>query len=799
MPAEREFRRPRHTSAAVGEIRVHGSTQRSNRSDHSSHPCEKWLIDAGFRVSMNVLSVGLLLLSLSALDRMSTLNETELHPTTHTRSETHDTFLASRTPRAASSNVASVNCFKDARAEIEVNQAHPWRPPFGIDRIGAPLDVLVTIDGQPAPRTEYELVAYRDQRQVATQPVHPAPNPRPPSTTAPPVGAQLFANARFSEIPEEVAFFARCIHHEQAIELARAHVDWPLFEADASARPSRVTNPVDLGAILVPHEWLLLGPDQKAIVSMAAISRDRSIPNAKLRIWFDNKSIIDFPMPLAANLLTRKEVELPLRPPTASTKLSISLVDGTRELWKKAIQTMVVTEPPTWPLFGAVETKLRYDAPIAMHNPRTGAELPSIDYNTAWSAELKDVVVLLPNGSRFVFWRGSSYVPFWSGRYNTGVSYQWAENLSIPVGHPDGSTDFPEPLFDRELRFGRVRIIESTASRVHIRWTYQATDVDYRVWGDQASEDFYFYPDGYGTRVVTLSSTSGTPYQLTEFIILTPQGAFPLDVLPNHVADILFLDGKKKRITFPTGPENSPLPGQVSALVATSQIQPIVYRFFSHTSDYASAVYYSPGDQTVPGAFWPFYDEGQMVTPTYWASHWPLSRGRWTHWTIDQGIHSGPSHNSIAGWLGMPEPLEHGEYSTLDALGNAKTMALKRWVALIAKTAESDEVLRDWARSFSKPPSLSLVGARLGLPSYSPERRALKLLIHSDAVEISLKPAEVTVNPVFELEDAPPQLAEITLDGRSLTPNEYAWDGNALWIEAVIHAKGARIGLRFHQ
>ena len=61
-----------------------------------------------------------------------------------------------------------------------------------------------------------------------------------------------------------------------------------------------------------------------------------------------------------------------------------------------------------------------------------------------------------------------------------------------------------------------------------MRWTYQSTDLHYKVWGDQAVEDYYFYPDGFGTRVLTLKADPANDYELSEFIILTPQGAYPL-------------------------------------------------------------------------------------------------------------------------------------------------------------------------------------------------------------------------------------------------------------------------------
>ncbi|MFC4312965.1 hypothetical protein ACFPN2_28030 [Steroidobacter flavus] len=750
---------------------------------------------------MKLAGIGLLAQSLTVLLGIitTTLFGADFPRAPNTPPATPHPSLSQMATALRPATATASDCAQGVQARLEINQGHPWLPPFGIDRVGRLPIVQVTIEGDTAQGSEYYFVAFRNGRAHDKQSLHPAPNHYSSSPSASSETAKLYASASLANIPDEVALFTACVSHGQAVELARIHVDWPVFEADTVARSKQPRNPIDLGAVLVPNDWLLLGPEQEAIITTAAIARGRDIPNAMLHAWFENGSRTSAPLPLTSNVLTRKQVELPSRTSTASTTLFVSISDGSRELWRKTIRTTNVARSQNWPVFGAVETKLRYEAPISMHDPHTGARLPSIDYQTAWKAGLNDVVVFLPNGSRFVFWRGSSYVPFWAGPNNTGVSYQWAENMSIRVHHPDGSTDLPEPLFDRELRYGRVRIIESTASRVHVRWTYQLTDVDYRVWGDQAAEDFYFYPDGFGTRVITLSSTPGTPYQLTEFIVLSPQGAFPLDVLPNHIMDALFLSGEKQQITLPTGAADSPPPGRQRELVANAKRQGIVYRLFSHKNDLTSAIYYSPGDLSTPGAYWPFFDEGQMVAPTYWGNHWPLSRGHWTQWTINDGIYSGPSHNSVASWLAMPDPVARSEYRALDALGESKLMTLQRWVALVGNTDAPDRDLIGWAKSFSAPPSLTLSGARLGFPSYSPERRAIRLLVDSASVDIRLKPVEIATNPVFELENSPGELIEIRVDDRLLKPDEYAWDGSTLWTRATIHSAGARIHLHFKE
>ena len=96
--------------------------------------------------------------------------------------------------------------------------------------------------------------------------------------------------------------------------------------------------------------------------------------------------------------------------------------------------------------------------------------------------------------------------------------------------------------------------------------------------------------------------------------------------------------------------------------------------------------------------------------------------------------------------------MESGQYPMLDTLGHARVMDFNRWSWLIGMTDASDEELLKWAKSFAGPPSIQVSGAEVNLPSYSPERRAIRLIAKSAAIEIHVKPGEYTKNPVFELE-----------------------------------------------
>src|SRR3954470_24767135 len=161
------------------------------------------------------------------------------------------------------------------------------------------------------------------------------------------------------------------------------------------------------------------------------------------------------------------------------------------------------------------------------------------------------------------------------------------------ISQPGGAVDCVEPLMDKELRYGRVEVVASTPARVHVRWTYQSTDLHYQVWGDQAVEDYFFYPDGFGTRVLKLKTAPGAEYELSEFIVLTPQGTYPFDVLPEKLVDALSLDGKKTAYRFPFLPDKDGDPRK-------AYTTPAIYRLRPGKQEPQSAVFFTPGETKPP-------------------------------------------------------------------------------------------------------------------------------------------------------------------------------------------------------
>jgi hypothetical protein len=636
-----------------------------------------------------------------------------------------------------------------------------------VERVGQPLVVVVEAAGRPAHRG-YWLTSTHKGKELGREPV------RFPAT--PPYSVRVALAAYADEFVLSGAAGAGA----NPVELVRQAIHLPELEAAAIARPDPVVNPVDLGTILVPSGWLVLGPGQIAWLDVAAMSRVRDLPQVRLKARFASTpgDAATAPFPLPVGVAARSRLKLSQTPSTGDRDvLSIVLDDGEgHALWHQDIPVIVVTNPPQYPRFGATFERLRYDAPISVRDPSTGT-FSSLPYEQGWHPDRRDVVVWLPNGARFVFWRGSSYIPFWAGRYNTGACYEWAEIIS----QPKGAVDCVEPLMDKELRYGRVEIVESTAARVHVRWSYQSTDFHYKVWGDAAVEDYYFYPDGLGTRVVNLKADPKNDYELSELIILTPQGAYPFEVLPDESVDALFLDGREHRFHFPN-------PVGKEAKPAVSGDVPAIYRLRLNKEEKLAAISFSPHLTTLPPVvFAPFFDKGEMVTPCYWGSHWPLARGNSTGRTIDDRVVLTPCHNSVMSWAGSrPAPIRTAELVTLDTLGQSRPMTERTWVWLIGMTDAANRRLVAWAKSFATPPSLDLEGARLDFEGYVLERRAIRLVVENREVVITVKPGSPCINPVFEFDGVPEGEVRVLLGGRPLDPQRFAWDGRTLWLDATI-------------
>jgi hypothetical protein len=233
--------------------------------------------------------------------------------------------------------------------QLRVEEVHPWRPPFRLERVGQSRAVAIE-SPQSLPRGELTVAARSAGREVARQKVSLPDKP-------PRVARVWFAGLLDFD---ELTLTLKVPDNATPVELARQKMSLPIFEADAIALPEQKINPVDLNAILVPGDWLLLGPGQSGRVTITAIQRGDDDKKLTARAWFESKADKTTSIELTLHRAARNETTLPLPTTVADERdvLHVSIVDaGGREIWHKQIITMRVAKPLGLPRFGAVATR----------------------------------------------------------------------------------------------------------------------------------------------------------------------------------------------------------------------------------------------------------------------------------------------------------------------------------------------------------------------------------------------------------------------------------------------------------
>ena len=247
--------------------------------------------------------------------------------------------------------------------QIHLDPGHPWRPPFGLERIGRPVVVVIEAGARPD-AASYVVTSFLKGKEGASYPLRF------------PAEAPFSARITLERHADLLVFSSDPKPGEKPVEIARQAIEIPEFEAESIAAAEPIINPVDLGSILVPSGWLLLGPGQMATLTTAAISRTQDWPRARISARFESapagaSSAI---LPIRSGVRETARLQLPQAPPGRDRDvLSVGIDDGNgHELWHKNIPVMLVRSPPRRPRFGASYEKLRFDAPISVRDPATG-------------------------------------------------------------------------------------------------------------------------------------------------------------------------------------------------------------------------------------------------------------------------------------------------------------------------------------------------------------------------------------------------------------------------------------------
>lgn len=219
-------------------------------------------------------------------------------------------------------------------------------------------------------------------------------------------------------------------------------------------------------------------------------------------------------------------------------------------------EVLVVKSRPIRYRFGATYTDLKYDGPVVVDQRDSLGEKVLAEGQFAWDeitphyGPHQDIVVSFDNKpDKLVFWRGASYVPMWVSQ-DVWSCWEWAETTG---GRQNNYRGPVEPLMDRELRFGRVRILASHPARTIVHWRYpQSTRVYTIVDEEWVDEYYYIYPDMVAVRKVMGWFLEGSWHEINEFITVMPPGMHPRQVfqLPNSFS-VTDLAGNRLDLHYP--------------------------------------------------------------------------------------------------------------------------------------------------------------------------------------------------------------------------------------------------------
>jgi len=386
---------------------------------------------------------------------------------------------------------------------------------------------------------------------------------------------------------------------------------------------------------------------------------------------------------------------------------------------------------------------------------RFGAYQTTLKYDPAWDAPWRigdeaDVVVRFDDGGhRFVFWRGTSYIPHWVT--DNGI---WYNNEFIErSGNADGLTGCIEPMSDKQCRFSHVRVLESNEARVVVHWRYAPISVEYRPvyadektgWADWVDEIYTIYPDGTGVREITMHSTKPNDFsEWHEAIMVNQPGTLPDDNIETAAVTLANIKGESRDYSWPREriPENTKFQDMPA--------NPCIQMLNLKASKKPFTIVDPEGlNITV------FTGHAKDSIFHHW-DHWPVSQDK--NWSRMATSKDRPSHSSF--------------FNLRDWKEFARTETSITRLMLHGLTDKPAAALAPLAKSWLTPPEIKITGDQYTSQGFDPTERAWQVTKKEAA---GSAPLELTiqadtdhpiVNPAFVVKNWGDAAATLTLDGK---------------------------------
>lgn len=398
---------------------------------------------------------------------------------------------------------------------------------------------------------------------------------------------------------------------------------------------------------------------------------------------------------------------------------------------------------------------------------RFGAYYTTLEFEKAWDASWRtgahaDVVVRFDTGGhKFVFWRGTSYIPCWVTDTDIWYTNEFVERSGKDSPNTQGCC---EPMSDKQCRYSHVRIIENTDARAVIHWRYAPVDVNYNHpfidpetgWSDWVDEYYYLYPDATGVRKITVHSSAPEKWmEWHEAIVLNQPGTMPDDNIELAAVSVANMKGESKTFTwteqgapsFRTQPAHS----NISKINLKAEKSPFAIIPSSTASTDPVITAYSGHGK---GSVFNFWD------------HWPVSADASDGRLAESARR--PSHSSLAHIAHQRDDL----WPFYEQGPNRRTK-----IMLHGMTGLDVAGLVPLAKSWENPPELNVVDGDCKTLGYDQAEKAY----HLEKTETGTAPlvfslsADVehpVVNPAFVVQNWGEGDVRVKLDGKDVERGE---------------------------
>jgi len=354
-----------------------------------------------------------------------------------------------------------------------------------------------------------------------------------------------------------------------------------------------------------------------------------------------------------------------------------------------------------------------------------------------------DVVVEFDESpAKFVFWRGTGYVPMLVNEKG-----QWYTNEFNETWGTSGGRGCQEPMSDKESYSNHARIIENTPARAVVHWRYPLVDVhhvlanyDYLTgWGDWSDWYFYIYPDGVAAKRMHLWTSGLRIHEWGEVMAILGPGQHPEQVLETEPS-LLFadLEGDVDTYDWVNGPP-------LKVKYKNKKIQMVNYK-----ADYKPF--------TIADFTGGFVYSGELTPYSVFPS--------WNHWPVAQMPSDGrnasfpdrTSHSSLIHHVNMPT--------------SQKSYGLKPFqekILLEGMTAKSPDELVPLAKSWLNAPVLNLTYGGIS-QGYDPAQRAYIIAAEGGNLSFELQASEDSpvVNPCFVISNWGDAEVEIEINSKRM-------------------------------